>query len=142
MNATPVTLNWFVGWWLILAGFASGAVIGLFFHQEKFLGGYGSFRRRLLRLGHIACAALGMLNLIVAVAPVMSPLLAVGGVLMPTVCFLTAWKAQCRHLFAIPVLALVAGVVVVMWCSGASVKRPVVAGQLPALHRSAATTGD
>ena len=107
-------MNWSAGWWLILAGFASGAALGLFFHRESFLGGYGSFRRRMLRLGHIACAALGMLNLIVALSPQPSPLLVAGGVLMPAVCFLTAWKEKCRHLFFIPVLTLVAAVVFIL----------------------------
>ena len=107
-------MNWFAGWWLILAGFASGAAFGLFFHHENFLGGYGSFRRRMLRLGHIACAALRMLNLIVALSPQSSPLLVAGGAMMPAVCFLTAWKEKCRHLFLIPVLTLVAAVVLIL----------------------------
>ena len=107
-------MNWSAGWWLILAGFASGAALGLFFHRENFLGGYGSFRRRMLRLGHIACAALGMLNLIVASSPQPSPLLVAGGVMMPAGCFLTAWKEKCRHLFFIPVLTLLAAVVFIL----------------------------
>jgi hypothetical protein len=108
-------MNWYAGWWLILAGFASGAALGLFFHRECFLGGYGSFRRRMLRLGHIACAALGMLNLIVASSPQSSPLLVAGGAMMPAVCFLTAWKQNCRHLFFLPVLALIAAVVLMLF---------------------------
>jgi hypothetical protein len=107
-------MNWHAGWWLILAGFASGAALGVFFHRPDFLGGYGSFRRRMLRLGHIACAALGMLNLIVALSPQNSPLLVAGGVMMPAVCFLTAWKEKCRHLFFLPVLALVVAVVLML----------------------------
>ena len=107
-------MNWYAGWWLILAGFASGAALGLFFHRANFLGGYASFRRRMLRLGHIACAALGVLNLIVASSPQSSPLLVAGGVMMPAVCFLTAWKEKCRHLFLIPVLTLVAAVVLIL----------------------------
>jgi hypothetical protein len=111
-------MNWYAGWWLILAGFASGAVIGLFFHRADFLGGYASFRRRMLRLGHIACAALGMLNLLVAIGvrdiyPGAS-LFIIGGVTMPVVCFLTAWKENCRHLFFIPVLTLLAAVVLTL----------------------------
>ena len=107
-------MNWYAGWCLILAGFASGAALGLFFHRANFLGGYASFRRRMLRLGHIACAALGMLNLIVALSPQPSPLLVAGGVMMPAVCFLTAWKESCRHLFFIPVLTLVAAVAFIL----------------------------
>ena len=52
-------LNWYFGWAAILTAFATGAVLGLFFHREDFLGGYASFRRRILRLVHIALAALG-----------------------------------------------------------------------------------
>ncbi len=113
-----MNLNWYVGWWLILAGFASGALLGLFFHRADFLGGYGSFRRRMLRLGHIAFCALGMLNLIVAIGAsdthLGSRLFVVGGVAMPVVCFLTAWKEKCRHLFVIPVMALAAAVVLTL----------------------------
>lgn len=47
-------LNWQAGWPLVLAAFVTGALIGRAFHRHDFLGGYGSFRRRLLRLGHIA----------------------------------------------------------------------------------------
>jgi hypothetical protein len=48
----------------VLLAFATGAGLGLFFHRDDFLGGYNSFRRRIVRLGHIALAALGMLNVI------------------------------------------------------------------------------
>jgi hypothetical protein len=136
-------MNWTAGWSLILAGFMVGAVIGLFFHRDGFLGGYTSFPRRMLRLGHIALVALGMLNLIVAVAGQTSPWLVAGGVLMPAICFLTAWRRYYRHLFFLPVTCLVVAVGVMLWCSGGSVsRRPFVAPQQPALHRSAATNGE
>src|SRR5262245_21554582 len=109
-----MSLNWYAGWWLILAGFVTGAGLGLFFHRADFLGGYASFRRRMLRLGHIACAALGMLNLIVALSSCSSPLLVAGGAMMPAVCFLTAWKEKCRHLFVLPVLTLGIAVVLIL----------------------------
>ena len=38
-------------------------------------------------------------------------LLVSGAVLMPTVCFLAAWRKPFRHLFALPVSCLVAGAV-------------------------------
>jgi hypothetical protein len=115
-------LNYFAGWSLILMGFLTGAGIGLFFHREDFLGGYTSFRRRILRLGHVALVALGMLNVLFAIAspaagPAMraaSVLFLVGGVAMPSVCFLTAFKPGFRHLFFIPVLSLVAAVILVI----------------------------
>ena len=49
-------LNWYAGWILILTAFLTGAGLGLSFHREDFWGGYASFRRRLVRLGHIALA--------------------------------------------------------------------------------------
>ena len=110
-------LNWQAGWLLILASFATGAAIGLFFHRDDFLGGYQSFPRRLLRLGHIALAALGAINVLFSLSPwppavtglssAASLCFVVGGVAMPSVCFLTAWRRPFRHLFALPVVTLV-----------------------------------
>jgi hypothetical protein len=109
-------LNWQAGWLLVLASFVTGAAIGLFFHRDGFLGGYQSFERRLLRLGHVALAALGMLNILFSLSPwpalttwngtVASACFVAGGVAMPAVCFLTAWRRPFRHLFALPVAAL------------------------------------
>jgi hypothetical protein len=88
----------------------------MFFYREGFLGGYGSFRRRVLRLGHVAMVALGMLNVVFAGAAggeengllrAGSAGLIAGGVLMPAVCFLTAWREEGRHLFVVPVVILV-----------------------------------
>jgi len=120
-NSGPVhPLNWTVGWWLILAGFVVGAGLGLGFHRQDFWGGYDSFRRRIVRLGHIALEALGLLNLLFAMSPwprpetwwsaAASPCFVAGGVAMPCVCFLAAWKKPFRHLFVLPVLALVLAV--------------------------------
>ena len=55
-----------VGWLAMLLGVASGAVIGLFFHREEWAGGYGSYRRRMLRLGHISFFGIGILNFLFA----------------------------------------------------------------------------
>jgi len=120
----PHALNFIAGWWLILAAFVSGAVIGLGFHREDFLGGYASFRRRLLRLGHIALAALGMLNVVYGLSPgspdtarlasLTGRLLLGGALAMPLVCFLSAWRESFRHLFVIPVVLLIAAVILII----------------------------
>jgi len=116
-------LNWYSGWTLLLLAFASGILIGLFFHSESFLGGYTSFPRRMLRLGHIALAALGMLNLIFSIAPVSldgrcerlaSTLLLIGAITMPIVCFATARWASARFLFPVPVTALILSVIFIL----------------------------
>jgi hypothetical protein len=117
-------INWYVGWSLLLTAFLTGALIGLYHHDDNFLGGYGSFRRRMLRLGHIAFAALGMLNILYAQSAPLIPSsvqngiavwgLVIGGISMPIVCFLSAWRECYRHLFFIPVVALLAAVVQIL----------------------------
>ncbi|HWI37092.1 MAG TPA: hypothetical protein VNU64_11630 [Burkholderiales bacterium] len=117
-----VALNLLAGWLGVLAGVLSGAAIGIFFHNEAWLGGYGSFRRRMTRLGHIAFFGLGFINLMFAFsarAVELPPLEAkvasygflVGLVAMPLCCFLTAWRLPFRHLFFIPVVAVATGVI-------------------------------
>ena len=61
MKANP---NLLIAWLWILLGFASGMVLGLFFHRENWLGGYASFKRRMYRLAHISCFGLGAVNLL------------------------------------------------------------------------------
>lgn len=116
-------LNFFAGWAMVLAAFLTGAAVGLFFHRDGFWGGYASFRRRIVRLGHIALAALGMLNVLFAVSvpangssliAVSSICFVVGGLTMPAVCFLSGWRAPFRTLFFVPVTALVAAVLLVL----------------------------
>jgi hypothetical protein len=117
----PTRLNLLVGWSSMVAGALSGAAIGLFFHRDGWLGGYDSFQRRLVRLGHIAFFGLGILNVLcalsLAVAPVpavyagiASKAFVVAAVTMPACCFLTAWRRGFRQLFPIPVVAVLLGV--------------------------------
>lgn len=54
----------------MLAGALSGAIVGLFFYRDEWMGGYNSWRRRLTRLGHISFFGLGFLNLIFAATAV------------------------------------------------------------------------
>jgi hypothetical protein len=120
--------NFFAGWAMVLAAFITGAAIGLFFHRSDFWGGYASFRRRIVRLGHIALAALGMINVLYALGPWpvagtlierwASACLALGGVAMPAVCFLAGWRERARVLFALPVVLLIIAVVLIL-CGGA-----------------------
>ena len=120
-------VNLQAGWTSILLGFFAGAVPGLFFAREDWLGGYGSWRRRMLRLAHISFFGLGFINLAFALTlgheslatghghlGVASWLLVAGNVTMPVTCYLAAWKTPFRHLFAIPVTCLVLGVVALL----------------------------
>ena len=116
-------MNLFAGWTGILLGFFAGAVPGLFFWKEGWLGGYGSWRRRLIRLAHISFFGLGFINIGFALTArgagfdgaglpfaLASPLLVAGAIAMPAACYLAAWRQPLRNLFPIPVACLVAGV--------------------------------
>lgn len=115
-------LNLVAGWSGFLAGAATGALIGLYFHRDGWLGGYDAFPRRMVRLGHIACFGLGLINILFALsAPESSAwanygswLLVIGMITMPVNCFLTAWKQQCRHAFFIPAGATLGGVLAML----------------------------
>ncbi len=120
MNPTLNHINLWMAWIGILLGLLSGALIGLFFHRDEWLGGYGSWRRRLLRLGHISFFGIAFLNLAfantVSLTGATTPAftawsLVAGAVLMPAVCFLAAWRPSFRHLFFLPVLALIGATV-------------------------------
>ena len=113
-------INLVAGWFWILVGLVSGAIIGLFFHNDDWLGGYGSWRRRMIRLGHISFLGTGLLNLAFALSCevfVIEPkprlaamMFLIGAATMPAVCFLSAWKKNFRQLFFIPVLGLIIAV--------------------------------
>lgn len=115
--------NLIAGWVAIFLGFLAGAVPGLFFAIEDWLGGYGSWRRRLVRLAHISFFGLGFINVLFALSVAhlglaagtpqlgWSSTLLVGGLIaMPAVCYLSAWRQTFRHLFFIPVTCMVLGV--------------------------------
>lgn len=113
------------GLWLgITCGIASGAWMGLSFHRDDWLGGYGSFPRRLFRLGHIACFGMAFLQLAFAAtlalrfptdqlplsASVAAASLWIALLTMPAICFLTAWRKPFRHFFPLPVAATAIGI--------------------------------
>jgi hypothetical protein len=116
-------VNLCAGWIGLLLGMASGAVIGLFFHNDDWLGGYDSWRRRMLRLGHISFFGIGFINLAYALTvksrelpgtSTASILLVVGAIGMPTVCFLSAVWKNFRNFFFIPVGSLIAATGIVI----------------------------
>ena len=116
----------FLGWLAVLLGVASGAIVGLYFHAESWAGGYSSFRRRMLRLGHVSFFGIGFLNFFFGLTlleiglPDQSARVASIGFLtalftMPACCYLAAWRKPLRQLFPIPVLAVLAGVLPVLF---------------------------
>jgi hypothetical protein len=119
----PGAVNLYAAWIGILLGCVSGAAQGLFFHREGWLGGYGSWRRRMIRLGHISFFGIAFLNLAFVVTIIgaagsrwiwASWLLVAGAIGMPLFCYLSAFRAGFRHGFALPVLCLTAAIVMVL----------------------------
>lgn len=120
MTITVPQLNLILAWGWIVLGFVSGMVLGTNFHREDWLGGYGSFKRRLLRLGHISFFGLGTVNLLFYITVLNLPgrssnlaltgwLFVLGAVAMPLCCVSTAFFPKLRPLFGIPVVSLISG---------------------------------
>ena len=122
MAADMPHLNLVAAWLGLLLAFGSGSILGLGFHREAWLGGYGSLQRRLYRLGHISFFGLAAVNFMFFVTARLGGLkghgtdaasisLLVGAVSMPACCFLMAHFPRVRMLFAVPVLSLICGAV-------------------------------
>lgn len=118
-------LHIIVGWSAMFLGVVTGAAIGLYFHNDEWMGGYGTFRRRMLRLAHIAFFGLGFINLMFAmtvqtlVLPAPNITIAsygfiIGAITMPLICLLTAMSKPFRHLFPLPVISVLAGIVSIL----------------------------
>jgi hypothetical protein len=125
MTGSPLVvpqLNLAFAWVWIFLGFASGAWMGLRFKDEKWLGGYSSFPRRLIRLGHISFFGLGLINFLFFftvhalgakshLVDLAAGAFLTGGVLMPICCGVMAFRNSARPalLFAPPVTSLLLG---------------------------------
>jgi len=120
MNTMFAHPNLVCAWAGITAGFVSGLLLGLGFDQDRWLGGYGSWKRRLYRLGHISFFGLALMNFVFYVTAqglgeagpwmgIASRAFIVGAVSMPLCCVLMAHRPKCRPLFAVPVLSLLGG---------------------------------
>lgn len=112
--------NLFLAWLWILLGFITGMVLGMFFRGENWLGGYGSFKRRMYRLGHISFFGLGAVNLLFYLTTqnlllagpaigIASRAFIVGAITMPVCCVVMAHFPKAHLIFAVPVLSLIAG---------------------------------
>jgi hypothetical protein len=120
-----ITVSFVAAWIGICLGCVAGAVQGLFFHREDWLGGYHSWPRRIMRLGHISLVGLGLLNLAFALTATSlgvaaslawpARLLLIGAVTMPALCYLSALWKPFRHLFFIPALSVIGAAAVIAW---------------------------
>lgn len=112
--------NEIVGWVAILVSLALGLYQGVKFQREDWLGGYTAFPRRMVRLAHVALAALGILNVQFAqslprlnlcppLAAVDSAALIAAAALMPACCLWLARRRSHFGIFAAPVACLAVG---------------------------------
>ena len=119
MKTEALPVNLLLAWLWILFGFVTGLMLGLFFHHENWLGGYGSFKRRMYRLAHISFFGLGAVNLLFCLTArefslagpftdVASRAFIIGALTMPVCCLVTAHCPKAHWLFAVPVLSLIA----------------------------------
>lgn len=126
MNSLVPQINLVSAWIGMVLGIASGFGLGLKFHEENWLGGYTSLKRRLYRLGHISFFGLAMVNIIFYLTVRHSGLLGngivcaawlllAGAVTMPLACALMANKPSLRPIFLVPVSSLGAGAVLTLW---------------------------
>lgn len=126
MKGFPFELNLIFAWLWIALGVVFGFALGNFFHQEDWLGGYASMKRRLYRLTHISLFGLAILNVLfyVTVATrsptdlgliVASWGFIAGAVSMPLCCLAMAHFPRLRPLFLIPVLSLAVSAVLTFW---------------------------
>ena len=118
-------INLYAAWIGIFADCIAGAVQGLFFHKDDWLDGYGSWRRRITRLGHISFFGIGFINFAFAVSlrmlemegelVVSSRLLIVALITMPLLCYLSAFKKPLRNLFFIPAGSVIIAILLFLW---------------------------
>jgi hypothetical protein len=126
MNPAPFHINLVSAWIGLLLACISGALMGLKFHEPDWLGGYTSFPRRMIRLGHISFFVLAMVNLMFYLAARSLPpsdsalvaaswLFVVGAITMPVCCALLLRGAEWRNAFVVPVSSLLVAAGITLW---------------------------
>jgi hypothetical protein len=99
--------------------------LGMFFHGENWLGGYGSFKRRMYRLGHISFFGLGAVNLLFCLTVqnfslsgpqihYASLAFIIGAIAMPVCCVVMAHFPKAHLIFAVPVVSLITGGILIL----------------------------
>lgn len=107
-----------------MLGFLAGMIQGLFFHKEDWLGGYKSWPRRLMRLGHVAFFGMAFANLCLVVSlqhlnfeldQLLSFAFLIASYSMPLICYISAFYKPARHFFPIPVISLIMANSIILW---------------------------
>ncbi len=128
-------LNRIVAWTGMACGAALGLIMGLWSFDgplapPSFIGDYTDTPRRLLRLGHIACFGIGILNLLLVQALLDSgdspraarhaaQAMNFGNVFLPLVLLIAAVYAPAKYLLPIPALSVFAALCLAAYVAGA-----------------------
>ncbi|HYY69085.1 MAG TPA: hypothetical protein VE734_05090 [Terriglobales bacterium] len=117
--------NEILGWAWVLGALIMGLYVGVKFQREDWLGGYGTLPRRMVRLAHVALAALGILNIEVGhtlphtalpatLARSASSAFIAAAISMPACCLWIASGRQDFSIFALPAGCLAIGLVLIL----------------------------
>ena len=123
--------NRFVGWSTIAIGIALGMVMGLWSFDgpmppPSWIGDYTDTSRRLIRLGHIAFIALGMIDILLADElrqtalsgarrTLASRLMIAGNILLPMALIVAALWRPAKYVMPAPALCVFAAMVLTAW---------------------------
>jgi hypothetical protein len=111
-----------VGWWSLVAGIATGLVMGLWSFDgplptPAWIGEYADTSRRLIRLGHIAFVGLGILDILIADELTRSSLdarrrlltsrlMVAGNIGLPIALIAAAWWWPIKYLMGVPAVCV------------------------------------
>ena len=132
-------LNRIVAWTGMACGAALGLIMGLWSFDgpiapPNFIGDYTDTPRRLLRLGHIACFGVGILNLLLVqafpnsgdsprVARYAAQAMNFGNIFLPLVLVIAAVYAPAKYLLPFPALSVFAALCLAAYATGAGRQR-------------------
>ena len=146
-------LNRTIAWTGMAFGAALGLIMGLWSFDgpmapPNFIGDYTDTSRRLLRLGHIACFGVGILNLLLVQALIESRDLSkvarhtakamnFGNIFLPLVLVVAAVYAPAKYLLPFPALSVFAALCLTAFVVGAGRQGREYAGRSTLAHISA-----
>lgn len=121
-------INRKVGWVSLVVGAVTGLIMGLWSFDgpvsvPQVVGDYDALSRRLIRLGHIACFGLGILNILIArelpqaaladnTKKLASRAMNFGNIFLPTTLFAGATIRPAKYLMSFPAVAITVALII------------------------------
>jgi len=102
---------------MISTGIFSGMVLMPVFLKDDLLGGYASFRRRFIRLGHIAFVVLGIINILYGLmGEGENSILLIGALGMATGCIISGFWEKYKYILTVYALMVLYGALQMLCC--------------------------